>query len=376
MMQKKAIVIGAGIVGLAAARALALQGYAVDVFEKNQKAVGASIRNFGMVWPIGQPNGHLYDRALRTRNIWQSICEAAGIWHNPAGSMHVVYEQDEMQTIHEFIEQSGAARNCHLLSPDDAITASPAVQPNGLLGGFYSPDEMIVDPREAIAKLPAFLSETLNIRFHFGKAITAVDHPYVYSSNERFAADRIFICGGQEFESLYPELYLNSPLTKCKLQMMRTVAQPDDFKIGPAICGGLTLTHYKAFEACPSLEAVKKRIDKQYPEYQKWGIHVMISQNGLNEIVIGDSHEYGLTHDPFDRKEINDLILAYLEKMVRMPDWTIGQSWNGTYVKMKQGTELILHPQEGVTIVNGLGGAGMSLSFGLLEEVVLEKITA
>jgi D-hydroxyproline dehydrogenase subunit beta len=256
------------------------------------------------------------------------------------------------------------------------MTISPAVQPNGLLGGFYSPDEIIVDPREAIAALPAFLSETYGVRFHFGKAITAVDHPYVYSSEERFSADRIFICSGQEFESLFPELYLQSPLTKCKLQMMRTVAQPQAFRIGPAICGGLTLTHYGAFKSCPSLESVKKRVDEQYPEYEKWGIHVMISQNGSNEIVIGDSHEYGLTHDPFDRKEINDLILAYLKKMVQMPDWTIGQSWNGTYVKMKEGTELVLHPQDGVTIVNGLGGAGMSLSFGLLEEVVAEKIMA
>jgi glycine/D-amino acid oxidase-like deaminating enzyme len=47
------------------------------------------------------------------------------------------------------------------------------------------------------------------------------------------------------------------------------------------------------------------------------------------------------------------------------------QSWNGTYPKRTNGeTEFVHQAQPNVWIVNGLGGAGMTLSFGLAEEVV------
>src|ERR1700753_2434665 len=97
--RKNAIVIGAGIVGLAAARALAIRGYTVTVFERNERAVGASIRNFGMIWPIGQPTGALYERAMLSRSIYKEICTEAGIWHDEVGSLHLAYHGDELQVI-------------------------------------------------------------------------------------------------------------------------------------------------------------------------------------------------------------------------------------------------------------------------------------
>jgi FAD dependent oxidoreductase TIGR03364 len=369
-MGKSAIVIGAGIVGLATARALAEKGYSVTVFERNEKAVGASIRNFGMVWPVGQPLGFLRDRAMRSREVWKQCATEGKIWFNEVGSLLNVYQQDELQVIEDFYAQNKEVHECGVLSAEQTLAKSPATNPNGLLASLWSATEIIVDPREAIAKLPEYLQQKYGIKFFFNTAISQIIELKVYSGKKIWQADMVFVCSGADFETLYPETFLASGITKCKLQMLRTVPQDNLWQIGPALSAGLTLTHYGAFAACPSLAALENRYAQQYPEHVKWGIHVMISQNGLSEVTIGDSHEYGLVHDPFDRDEINQLVLDYLETFVRLPQPKIAQTWNGIYSKLVGQTEFVTSPDSGVHIINGLSGAGMTLSFGLAEEVV------
>src|SRR6201986_1353949 len=125
MKQPSAIVIGAGIVARATARALATRGYKVTVFERNERAVGASIRNFGMIWPIGQATGPLFERAMLSRSIWKQVCTEAGIWHDEVGSLHLAYHDDELQVMAEYVELNHIHRDCTLLSPEETLKRSP-----------------------------------------------------------------------------------------------------------------------------------------------------------------------------------------------------------------------------------------------------------
>ena len=371
MPRKTAIVIGAGVVGLAMARSLAERDYAVIVFERNAKAVGASIRNFGMLWPIGQPEGTLYERALQSKSIWKKICAEAGLWSSESGSLHLCYNELEWQVVNELAEAMKTLRPVAALSKEQALQKSAAINPNNLLGALWSEDEMIIESRVAIEKLPSYLAGKYGVQFHFNKAITYVSYPNIFSGDERWNADVIYVCGGADFETLYPEVFLNSHFTKCKLQMMRLAAQPDNESIGASLCGGLSLIHYKSFEVAASLSQLRNHYHETMPDYIKWGIHVMVSQNGESELTIGDSHEYGLVHDPFDKQFINELIIDYLKQFAQFKNWNLLQSWNGIYPKKTDGkTDFVYSPEEGVTIVNGLGGSGMTLSFGFAEEVV------
>lgn len=364
-------IIGAGIVGLAHALAAARRGHRVTVFERSERAVGASIRNFGMVWPIGQPPGHLRDRAMRSRQIWLEMADKGGFFRDPVGSLHLAYHSDELAVIEEFVEIAKPAGDAvQLLTAGEVAQKSPAAVTEGLLGALWSETEVIVDPRDAIATLPQVLESAFSVDFRFGSTVTEINPPHLTVNGETWTADHIFVCSGADFETLYSDIYKSSGITKSKLQMMRTAPQPLDYRIGPALCGGLTLTHYAAFADCPSLPALKQRIQAEMPFAVDWHIHVMMSQNGLGELILGDSHEYGMTFDPFDRADINQFVLDYLKGFARVPDLEITATWHGIYAKLPGKTEFIAHPESGVTIVNGLSGAGMTLSFGLGEEVM------
>ncbi|MFN9533845.1 MAG: TIGR03364 family FAD-dependent oxidoreductase [Pseudanabaena sp.] len=347
-------IVGAGIVGLAHALAAAKRGYKVTVFERNLEAVGASIRNFGMVWPVGQPLGKLRDRACRSREIWLEVVEKAGLYHDPSGSLLLAYRQDELDVLEEFTATNEGIDTIALLNAEAVAKKSEAAITEGLLGALWSSTEVTVDPREVIQKLPAFLASNYPIEFQFGKVVNAIAYPNLQVGNESWTADRIFVCSGADFETLYPQIYAESNITKVKLQMMRTVSQPANWRLGPSLYAGLTLTHYGSFSHCETLDALKKRIELETPHFPEWGIHVMVSQNGLGELILGDSHEYGLTPDPFDRAEINNYVLDYLQTFAKFPELKISETWHGVYAKLAGKTEFIAEPESNFTIVKGL----------------------
>jgi D-hydroxyproline dehydrogenase subunit beta len=366
-------VIGAGIVGLATALQAAKKGLKVAVFERHPKAVGASIRNFGMIWPIGQPAGKLLDRALRSRGIWLELATHAGYWTNESGSLHLAYHDDEMAVLEEFVKMNAdAPYQCILLSPQQVLARSKFVNEKGLKGALWSSTEVNVDPRQAIWALAAYLEKCYSIDFYFNTVVTAIDFPHLMAYTRLFKiVEHIFVCSGADFETLYPSLMAKSGLTKCKLQMMSS--QPQDLPLGPMLCAGLTLRHYSAFENCPSLAATSERFDREAPWFKEYGIHVLLSQNVNGQLIIGDSHEYGLHQLPFDKAQVNAWILEYLKRFTQIPSLEIAETWHGIYPKSTTGaTEFVESPAPNVTVINGLGGAGMTLSFGLAEEVLAD----
>ena len=366
-------IVGAGILGLAHAYVAAKAGRSVVVIEKSPRASGASVRNFGMLWPIGQPAGPMLELSLRSRELWLEILDLAKLPRRETGSLHLTYRPDEAAVAQEFAELGPRlGYQCAWLKPQQVLARSHAVQPDGLAGALWSSTELTIDPRQVIQSLPAFLEDQYNVKFLFATAVTAIEHPFLYTGSGRWQAETVIVCSGDDFETLYPEHFAASGLTRCKLQMMRTVPQPNGWLLGPSLAAGLTLRFYPAFQVCKTLAPLSRRIAEETPEYDRWGIHALVSQTADGALTLGDSHEYGLTVDIFNKEEIDEIILRYTRQFLRAPDLAVAERWYGVYAKHPEKPLLVMQPEEGVRIVASPGGSGMTLSFGVAEQSIRE----
>ena len=366
-MKHDVAIVGAGIVGLSHSWIAAREGKRVVLFEKSPRPIGASIRNFGMIWPIGQSAGEMHDVALASRSLWCEMAEMAGFWLRECGSIHLAHRADEWRVLEEFSEQADSlGYDCALLTKDEVVQKANGANPNKLRGGLWSPTEMCVDPREVLRVLPGFLQDHYGVEVHFSSPVRSVSGSELESTDgRRWRAEEILIASGSDFETLFPEVFAKSGLRRCKLQMMRTPAQPNGWQIGPHLASGLTLRHYANFATCCSLEQLKQRILNETPELDRFGIHVMAAQNGRGEVILGDSHEYGDAAEPFCCGKIDKLILRELRSLICLEDWSISERWYGEYSEHPDLPYFVTRPQPGVKIITGLGGAGMTLSFGV-----------
>jgi FAD dependent oxidoreductase TIGR03364 len=366
----KVAVIGGGILGLAHAYTAARRGHSVVLCERGRAATGASIRNFGMIWPIGQPKGDMHQMALRSREIWLDVLQAARLPHLPTGSLHVAYHDDEAEVLREFAGIAPCSGyDCEWLEPSAVIERSAAVQPKGLKGGLWSATEFTVDPRLVVSRLPEYLRE-LGVGVYFGNTVTHIEPPWIETGGGSYEADVVIVCSGDDFETLFPDVFRRSGLTRCKLQMMRTAPQPSDWQLGPSLAAGLTLRFYKAFQMCGTLAKLKERVAREKPEYEKYLIHVLVSQTADGAITLGDSHQYSACVDIFDKPEIDELILREAETFLRLPDFRVVERWHGVYSTHPDKPFFEAEPAAGIHIVTAPGGSGMTLAFGLAERTI------
>ncbi len=293
------VVVGAGIVGLAHAVEAERRGASVVVLERDQQAVGASVRNFGHGCCTAQA-GQALAYAERARATWVTVGRDAGFSVAECGTAVVARADDEMAVLAELAAERGD--DVRLLDRGALLDLAP-VGGSEVVGGAHLRRDIRVDPRTTVAAIAAWLQTRPGVEVRFGENVVAVEAGLVRTTAGEVAARRAVVCLGHDVDRLFPAVATEAAVQRCALQML-AVASPRRAQFGAAVLSGLSMLRYPAFAACPSATAVRDRFSAASPELLDVGMNLMFTQRPDGTLLIGDTHAYGATLDPFDDERL------------------------------------------------------------------------
>lgn len=149
-----AVVVGAGVVGLAIGRALAQSGLDTLVIESQPRhGMGTSSRNSGVIHAglYYPPGSNKASWCVEGRELLYAFCQSHQVAHRQLGKLIVGQDEDEaaLQTIASRAKDSGV-ENLRWLSQDELKTMEPEVRARHAL---FSPSTGIVDVHELMLAL-------------------------------------------------------------------------------------------------------------------------------------------------------------------------------------------------------------------------------
>jgi FAD dependent oxidoreductase TIGR03364 len=359
------LIVGAGIVGLAHAAAALDRGWRVTVIDRDRRAVGASIRNFGHCCVTAQ-SGELLELALLARERWLRASAEAGFFAIESGALVVARSATEDAVLDELAELRG----------DDAVTRLSASQVQDRLGseggeatsGALLPADIRVDPREAVAGVARWL-ESRGARFLWGTSYLGRDGELARTSRGDVRADRVIVCVGHDLDYLHPEAAEQHGIERCALQMA-LLAAPHAHPVAEAVLSGTSMLRYPAFVETSASTALREEIGAQRPDLIGIDANVMFTQRPDGTILAGDSHRLAPTMDPFLDEPTSSTLVAEIGSILGRRDLRVLQRWQGIYAASPVAPYLVSSQGDGVTAVSVTSGVGMTISFGLAMRVI------
>ena len=361
-------VVGAGVLGLAHALAAVRTGRRVVIVDRDAQANGASIRNFGLITVTGQQRGDLWRLARRSRDVWAEIAGPAGVAVESHG-LAMIAQRPEAADVLEAFARTEMAQDCDWVPGPGAADRLGPIRPASLAGALFARQDLRVDSRLAIPAVARWLEEAHGVAIRRGVAVLAVEAGHIETTAGPVRAGSIVVCPGDDLVSLFPERLKS--LRRCKLQMLRLAPPP--WRTPWSFMSDLSLLRYAGYAALPEAAALKARLAADRAEHLANGVHLIVVANADGSLVVGDSHHYAATPDPFRSAAVDDLILEEFERVTGAAAPPVLERWTGTYASAQQ-QFVIESPADGVRLVTVTNGVGASIAFGLAEQVMADLL--
>jgi FAD dependent oxidoreductase TIGR03364 len=359
------VVVGAGVVGLAHAVEAVDRGLSVTVVERDERPVGASIRNFGHGCVTAQV-GEARRYAERARGTWLRLAREAGFWAAETGTVVVARAVDERDCLAEVADRLGPDE-VRLLDADRVQSRVP-VAADGLWGGVLLPRDIRVDPRAAIPAIAAWLERRPGVRIRWSTPVTGVEPGAVRTPLGDVHGRHVVVCPGHDLDRLLPDVAGKAGVQRCTLQMLQ-VRAPRGMTVGPALLTGSSLLRYPAFAATAGAAALRRRWADDRPELLDAAVNHMLTSRPDGDLVIGDTHAHARTPDPFTPERLDRLVLDETCRLLGVRRLDVVHRWQGVYASA-DGEFLRAPVAPGVVAVAVTTGIGMTTAFGLAPAVL------
>ena len=360
-------VVGGGVIGLAHAYVAARAGKRVAVIEKDSRANGASIRNFGFITVTGQERGDSWRLARRTRDVWAEVAPKAGLRIEHEG-LYLTARSPEAVAVIEAFLATEMGEGCSLLAPADFNALSGGLGAADLLGVLHSPHELRLESRHAIPGLAAWLKEAMGVSFFNETVAFDAAPPRLRTSRGTIEAGAVVVCPGDDFVTLYPDRIAAYGLQRCRLSMLK-LADPG-LRLPGALMSDLSLTRYRGYSALPEARLLDAKLRAEHASAFDNGVHLIVAQGADGGLIVGDSHHYDHLPGPFAPAQAEQDILDEYARAVGRAAPPVLERWTGIYAVADDRTYLIDTPAPDVRLVIVTSGTGASTSFGIAERVI------
>jgi FAD dependent oxidoreductase TIGR03364 len=360
-------VIGAGVIGLAHAFVAAKAGKRVVVIDRDPRANGASIRNFGFITVTGQERGESWALARRTRDIWADVAPRAGIAIEQTGLIVTLRHPEAIGVVEAFLDTE-MGEGCEWLGGAAFRARHGEIAASGALGALVSPHELRVESRSALPKLVAWLKAAHDVTFLTETAVHSVAPPRIETSRGPIQAETAIVCPGDDFVSLFADRIAAYRPRRCRLSMMRLAAP--GFRLPAPIMSDLSLVRYLGYAALPPAEALRRRLEVDQSAHLANGVHLIVVQSADGSLVVGDSHHYDDLPAPFAPAEAEACILDEFERAMGLKPPPALERWVGTYAVCDGRNYLIDAPSDDIRLVIVTSGTGASTGFGIAEQTM------
>ena len=371
-MQKRALVIGGGVIGTMHCWQLLESGFEVTQLERSPIPQQASVRNFGLVWVGGRKAGNELAVALRARELWAALAaKAPQLTFRANGSLTVARNPQELEVLRQSVELPDAQlRGWQLLNPQQTKSLNPGLA-GDLLGALHCSLDAAVEPGLVLGETRSFLSQFSQYSWQPNVDVVDVSETAegvraLASDGKSFDADIAMVCPGADHETLFAGQLAEAPLRRVRLQMFST--KPLDATLTTSIADGDSLRYYPAYDV-PALAD----LPAQSKVAADAKIQLLLVQRSDGTLTIGDTHEYD---EPFDfalREPEYDYLIGVAESVLGRSLPKVERRWSGVYSQRTDGAVCDRQfVSKKIVVVTGPGGRGNSLAPAIAEQTLIE----